>query len=774
MQKFGIGQSVRRVEDQRFLTGHGRFVDDTNLPRQCHGVPVLSTHAHARIRKVDVQRAQAAPGVLCVLTGAEVVLDKLGGTPPLFMPEDLGGPKGYRTFRPLLVSDKVRCVGDRVAYVVAETEDEARDAALLVDIDYEPLPAVVTPDDATRAGAARVYDDCDGNKCCEMAFGDQAATDAAFATAKHVVRLRLESNRVSANALEPRAALGDYDRSTDTYTLYSSNQNPHGMRQMIAGAVFHIPETKLRVIAPDVGGGFGMKADAYPEDALVLWASKRIGRPVKWVATRSESLLGDTHGRDQVVQGEMALDDNGKILAIRARSMHSFGAYVVSAAVQPTLMGLRFIPSVYRVKVFHGISQGIFTNTPPTSVYRGAGRPEAAYLTERLLDRAAVELGIDPVEIRRRNLIPASAMPWTTPSGFQYDSGDFAALLDRCQALGDWSGFAKRREASARAGKLRGRAVTFFIEMGGVFNDRMELRFDPGAGVTIVAGTHSHGQGHATVFAQLVSEWLSVPFESIRFVQGDTDQVTFGRGTYAARSSLVGGCALKLAADDVIAKARSMAAHLMEAAESDLEFKAGRFEIAGTDRSMAFTDVAKAFFAPFGLPPKFTLGLSGTGSYSAEPPNFPNGCHSCEVEVDPETGVIRLDRYSAVDDVGRAMNPLICEGQVQGGLAQGIGQAMHEHVVFDGASGQLLAGSFLDYTMPRADDLPSFALALAEVPSTTNPLGIKGVGEAGAIGAPPTVINALLDALRPLGVHDISMPATPLRVWQAIRSAARP
>jgi aerobic carbon-monoxide dehydrogenase large subunit len=771
MQRFGIGQPVRRVEDQRFLTGHGRYVDDTNLPRQCYGVPVLSIHAHARIRRIDTTRAAAAPGVICVLTGADALADRLGGTPPNFMPEDLGGPKGYRTFRTLLVTDKVRCVGDRLAYVVAETENQARDAATLVDIDYAPLPAVVSPEEAIRPGAALVYDDCAGNKCCEISFGDQAATDAAFASAKHIVRLRLESNRVSANAIEPRAAIGDYDAASGTYTLYSSNQNPHGMRQTLAKSVFHIPETMLRVIAPDVGGGFGMKADAYPDDALVLWASKRTGRPVKWVATRAESLLGDTHGRDQVVHGEMALDASGTILAIRARSMHSFGAYVVSAAVQPTLMGLRFIPSVYTVKAFHGISQGIFTNTPPTSVYRGAGRPEAVYLTERLLDQAALALGIDPVEIRRRNLIPASAMPWSTPTGFQYDTGDFAMLLGRCQTLGDWQGFAKRREASARVGKLRGRAVSFFIEMGGVFNDRMELRFDPGAGVSIVAGTHSHGQGHATVFAQLVAEWLGVPFESIRYVQGDTDQVTFGRGTYAARSSLVGGCALRVAADDVIAKARAMAAHLMEAPESDIEFKVGRFNIVGTDRSMAFTDVAKAFFMPFHLPPKFTLGLSGAGSYAAEPPNFPNGCHSCEVEVDPETGKVRLDRYTAIDDVGRALNPLICEGQVQGGLAQGIGQALHEHVIFDGESGQLLAGSFLDYTMPRADDLPDFDLALAEVPSTTNPLGIKGVGEAGAIGAPPTIINALLDALRPLGVQDFSMPATPLRVWQAIQRA---
>jgi aerobic carbon-monoxide dehydrogenase large subunit len=771
MQRFGIGQPVRRVEDQRFLTGHGRYVGDINLPRQCYGVPVLSIHAHARIRQINVERASAAPGVVCVLTGADALADKLGGTPPNFMPENLGGPKGYRTFRPLLVTDKVRCVGDRVAYVVAETEEQARDAASLVDIDYVSLPTVVSPEDAIRPGAAKVYDDCEGNKCCEMSFGDLAATDAAFAGAKHIVRLRLESNRVSANAIEPRVAIGDFDIASGTYTLYSSNQNPHGMRQTLAGAVFHIPETMLRVVAPDVGGGFGMKADAYPDDALVLWASKRTGRPVKWVATRAESLLGDTHGRDQVAQGEMALDANGKILAIRAHSMHSFGAYVVSAAVQPTLMALRFIPSVYTVKAFYGNSQGIFTNTPPTSVYRGAGRPEAVYLTERLLDRAAAELGIDPVEIRRRNLIPASAMPWSTPTGFQYDSGDFAMLLERCQMLGDWQGFAKRREASARAGKLRGRAMSFFIEMGGVFNERMELRFDPGAGVSIVAGTHSHGQGHATVFAQLVAEWLGIPFESIRYVQGDTDQVAFGRGTYAARSSLVGGCALRFAADDVIAKARAMAAHLMEAPETDIEFKAGRFNIVGTDRSMSFTDVAKAFFMPFHLPTKFTLGLSGAGSFAAEPPNFPNGCHSCEVEVDPETGEVRLERYAAVDDVGRALNPLICEGQVQGGLAQGIGQAMHEHVVFDGESGQLLAGSFLDYTMPRADDLPDFDLALAEVPSTTNPLGIKGVGEAGAIGAPPTIINALLDALRPLGVKDFSMPATPLRVWQAIQAA---
>ncbi|HLB15185.1 MAG TPA: xanthine dehydrogenase family protein molybdopterin-binding subunit, partial [Burkholderiales bacterium] len=723
------------------------------------------------IRGIDVRAAVAAPGVLCVLTAADARADNLGGMPPLFMPEDMGGPKGYRTFKPLLAGDKARHVGERIAFVVAETQAQAREAAELVAVDWEPLPAVVNVEDAVRDGAPRIWEEWTSNVAFPLMMGNKQATDAAFAGAKHVVSLRLENNRLSANALEPRGAIGDYSPADESYTLYTSTQNPHGVRQVLCQAVFKMPETKLRVVAYDVGGGFGMKGDTYPEEGLVLWASRRLGRPVKWTATRSESIMGDDHGRDQVVHCEMALDDNGKILAIRAQAVHAVGAYVTGAAVVPVLYALKLIPNVYTVPALHVATRAMFTNTVPTGPYRGAGRPEAVYVTERLLDLAARELKVDPVEIRRRNYIAPGAMPYTTPTGFVYDSGEFAKLTDKCLELADWKGYAARKSATEKKGRLRGRGMIYYIEDCGVFNDRMELRFDPSGMVTIVAGTFSHGQGHATTYAQMVAEWLGVPFENIRFVQGDTDQVPFGRGTYASRSAMLGGSALKMAADAVIEKARPMAAQMLEAAAGDLSFNDGRFQITGTDRSIALVDVAKAFYRPVGLPKQFGIGLEASGAWAADPQSFPNGCHVCEVEVDPETGAVTIDRYAVVDDVGRVINPLVCEGQVQGGLAQGIGQALLEVVAYDNESGQLLSGSFSDYAMPRADDLPAFDLEFIEVPCKTNPIGVKGVGEAGSVGAPPTVMNAILDALRPLGVEHVDMPATPRRVWEAIRAA---
>jgi carbon-monoxide dehydrogenase large subunit len=771
MNKFGIGQPVRRVEDQRFLTGRSRYVDDIELSHQAYGAVVASPHAHARIRGVDVSAASAAPGVLCVLTGADARREGLGGMPPLFMPEDMGGPKGYRTSRPLLAADKARYVGDRVAFVVAEHLAQAREAAELVEVDYEPLPAVVNVEDAVKDGAPRIWEEWSSNVAFPLMMGSKDATDAAFAKAAHTVSLRLENNRLSANAMEPRGAIGDYSPADDSFTLYTSTQNPHGIRTVLSQAVFKMPETKLRVVAHDVGGGFGMKGDTYPEEGLVLWASRRLGRPVKWTATRSESLAGDDHGRDQVVHGEMALDANGKILAIRAQALQAVGAYVVGAAVVPVVYSLKLIPNVYAVPAVHVASRAVFTNTVPTHPYRGAGRPEAVYLTERLLDLAAQKLGLDPIELRRRNYLASGAMPYTTPTGFVYDSGEFARLTDRCLELADWKGYAARKSATEKRGRLRGRAMIYYIEDCGVFNDRMELRFDPGGTLTIVAGTFSHGQGHATTYAQMVSDWLGVPFEKIRFVQGDTDQVSFGRGTYASRSAMVGGNALRAAADTLIEKAKPLAAHLLEAAAGDLSFKEGRFHITGTDRSIPLVDVARAFYRPVGLPKQFGIGLEASGAFGSDPQNFPNGCHICEVEVDPETGIVTIDRYTVVDDVGRVINPLVCEGQIQGGLAQGIGQALLENVVFDRESGQLVSGSFSDYAMPRADDLPAFDLDFIEVPCRTNPLGVKGVGEAGSVGAPPTVINAILDALRPLGVGHVDMPATPRRVWEAIRAA---
>lgn len=770
MNKFGIGQPVPRVEDPRFITGRGRYVDDIELPHQCHGVVVMSPHAHARIRRVDTAKAKAADGVLAVLTGADVVADKLGSLAPP-MPEDMGGPKGFRSLRAILAADKVRAVGDRVAFVVAETIEQARTAAELLEIDYEPLPAVITVEDAVKPGAPAVWDEAPNNVSFTLMMGNKDATDAAFASAKHVVKLKLNNTRITANSIEPRAAIGQYHPDGDNYTLYSTSQNPHGTRSTVAGQVLKIPETKLRVISPDVGGGFGMKHGGYPEDALVVWASRHVGgRPVKWVSTRSEALLGDSQGRDQVVTGELALDERGKVLGLRVNALHAMGSHVFGASMVVPLFAMRLAPGVYQIPAVHCIGKAVFTNTIPLAPYRGAGRPEATYLIEQLLDRAAKVIGIDPIEIRRRNFIPSSAMPHKIQTGITYDSGDFVHVMDECLKVADWNGFAKRSAESKKNGKLRGRGIGYFLEEAAVFNDRMVLRFDPSGMLTILAGTHSHGQGHQTVYAQMVTEWLGVPFENVRFVQGDTDAVPIGRGSYGSRSMHVGGNALKKAADNIIEKAKPMAAMMMEAAAGDIEFKDGSFRIVGTDRAMKLTDVAKAFYRPAMLPPQFDVGLEASGTFAAEPPNYPNGCHVCEVEVDPETGFVTLARYAAVDDVGKIMNHLLCEGQIHGGVAQGVGQALMEAIVFD-AEGQLVTGSFQDYAMPRAEDFPDLVSELTEVPAKTNPLGVKGAGEAGATGAPPAVIGAILDALKPLGIDQIDMPATPSRVWAAIQAS---
>src|SRR5437667_290318 len=561
MAKFGIGQAVRRVEDQRFLLGQGRYVDDISLPGQCYGVTVLSPHAHARIKRIDVAKAKAAPGVLCVLTGADAMAEKLGSFTAHLMPEDFGAPKGHRTFQPILNAEKVRFVGDRVAFVVAETLSEARDAAELVEVDYEPLPTVVNLEDAAKDGAAKVWDDCP--------------------------------------------------------------QGNVGFRLM-----------------------FGNKGNPFPDDALVFWAGRRLRRPVKWVASRSESMLTDHCGRETVYYGELALDEHGKILALRARCLFQLGAYFVGAALAAGAFSVRFIPEAYDIQTMHIMSQGLFTNTSQSGPYRGAGRPEAAYFMERLIEHAARVIGIDPAEIRRRNLIAPNKLPYATPTLWNYDSGEFQRLMDKCIELSDWNGYAARKKASQNAGKLRGHAVSYYIEFGGIFNERMELRFDPGGTLTILGGTHSHGQGHATVFAQLVHEWLDVPLEDIRYVQGDTAQVPIGRGTYGARSAIVGGNALKAASEAIIAKGKVLAAALMEADAADIEFKDGQYRVVGTDKAITITDVAKAAYAPMGpLTDKFGVGLEASGSFSPNPPSHPNGAHVCELEVDPETGDVVIDRY---------------------------------------------------------------------------------------------------------------------------------
>ncbi len=769
--KFGIGQPVTRFEDPRFITGRGRYVDDIDLPRIAFGATVMSPHAHARIKRIDIAKAKAAPGVLAVLTSADLEADKLGAFSPV-MPEDMGGPKGYRTLRSILAIGKVRAVGERVAFVVAETLTQAKDAAELVEVDYEPLPAVINVEDAVKPGAPAVWDEAPNNVAVGLMMGNKDAVDAAFAKAKHVVSLKVTNSRVHASTIEPRAAIGQYHPDSDSYTLYSTTQNPHGTRQHVAGNVLKVTESKLRVISPDVGGGFGMKSGGYPEDGLVVWASRRIGgRPVKWTSTRSEAFVGDAHGRDQVVTGSLALDERGKILALRVEALHQMGSHVFEAGIVVPLYAIKLAPGVYNIPAVHASAKAVLTHTTPMAPYRGAGRPEATFLIEQLIERAARVIGVDPIEIRRRNFIPATAMPHKIAhSHMTYDSGDFMHVMDECLKLADWNGFSKRAAASKKNGKLRGRGVGYFLEEAAVFNDKMVIRFDPSGAVTIVAGTHSHGQGHQTVYAQMVHEWLGVPIDTIRFIQGDTDEVPIGRGTYGSRSMHVGGNALKRAADAIIEKAKPMAAMMMEAAAGDLEFRDGSFRIVGTDRALPLTAVAMSLHRPVMLPPGFELGLEASGTFSAEPSNYPNGCHVCEVEIDPETGTVTLDRYAAVDDVGKVMNRLLCEGQIHGGVAQGVGQALMEAIVYD-SDGQLVTGSFQDYVMPRAEDFPDMVSELIEVPATTNPLGIKGAGEAGATGAPPAVISAILDALKPLGIEHIDMPATPSRVWAAIRAS---
>jgi carbon-monoxide dehydrogenase large subunit len=770
-----FGQSILRVEDRALLTGRGRYVDDLSLPGQAHGVLVYSSHAHARIRSVDTSRARRCPGVLCILTGEDVARRGLGGLSPLFMPEDAGGPKAYRTSRPILAHDEVRHVGDRIAFCVAATAAQAHEATDLVAVDYEPLPCVTEVTAATAPDAPLVWPSVAHNTCFTLQMGDAAATARAFAGAAHRVELDLVNNRVTACSMEPRGAIGHYDAGDDSFVLYSSTQNPHRIRETLAQSVFRVPEAKLRVVGSDVGGGFGMKGDTYPEEALVLLASQVIGRPVKWIASRSEAFVLDSAGRDQRVHAEMALDRDGCIMALRAKALHNVGAYMVGAALVPLLFSLKLIPNVYRVATLDLSTSAVFTHTAPTMPYRGAGRPEAVYVVERLLDLAAREMKIDRLEIRRRNFIDAAALPYRTPTGMVYDSGDFCAAADACAELADWAGYEARRRSSQQDRKLRGRAIVPYIEDTGVFNDRMELRFDPSGAVTIAAGTFSHGQSHATTYSQCVSDWLGIPIGQIRFLQGDTHLVSFGRGTYASGSAIIGGSALRLAADSLIEKAKHLAGFLLEASERDLEFRDGTFRVAGTDRAISITDVAKAAYHPARLPKELRAGLEASAFFAAEPPAFPNGCHVCEVEIDPTTGQVTVDRYTAVDDFGRLINPLIVSGQVHGALAQGLGQALGEHVVYD-EGGQLLTASFLDYALPRADGVPAFTLAFNEQPCRTNPLGVKGAGEGGCVAAPPAIINAVLDALEPLGVRQLDMPASPERIWRAAKSwdLARP
>jgi aerobic carbon-monoxide dehydrogenase large subunit len=781
MANTGIGAAVRRKEDYRFLTGQGNFVDDMNRAGQAYACFVRSVVAHAKIKSINSKKAAGAPGVIAVFTGDDLAADGIGTMPCGFAPD--GGPIKEPP-RPALAQKKVRYVGDLVAVIVAETLAQARDAAELLKIDYQELPAVISMDDAVRPGGAQLHDDVPNNICFEWGLGDKAATDAAFNRAARVVTLDLVNNRKIPNAIEPRAAISEYDAGSDRYTLYTTTQNPHVIRLLMGAFVLKIPEHKLRIVSPDVGGGFGSKIPHYPEEAVITWAAKKVGRPVKWTAERSESFLSDTHGRDHITHAELALDSNAKFLGLRVKTTANMGAYLSTfGPLIPTYLYAPVLAGQYATPAVRCDVKAVFTNTAPVDAERGAGRPEATYLVERIVDKAARELGMDPVEIRRRNLIPPDAFPYATPVVVQYDSGNYARILDAALKLADYAGFAARRQQAKARGKLRGIGLSAYIEacglapsnVAGIIGARAglyeaaEVRLHPTGTVSVFTGSHAHGQGHETAFAQIVADKLGVPIENVEIVHGDTDRVPFGMGTYGSRSVSVGGSAIVKAIDKIIAKGKKIAAHKFEAAETDIEFAGGSFRVAGTDKSVAIGDVTLTAYVPHNYPlDKLEPGLDESAFYDPLNFTFPAGCHICEVEIDPDTGVTEIVKWTAVDDFGKVINPMIVEGQVHGGIAHGVGQALFESCIYDKDTGQLLTGSMVDYSLPRADHLPDIKLGFTETLCPHNPLGVKGCGEAGAIAAPPAVINAIIDAT---GIEQIDMPATPEKVWRAMQSS---
>jgi carbon-monoxide dehydrogenase large subunit len=771
MGQFGIGQGIKRVEDVRLLRGGGRYLDDVNVPGQTYAVIVRSPHAHARLRDFDISAAQRAPGVIAVFTAADLAKDGLGTmVMTLKRKRPDGSPMFARPHRGL-TQDRVRYVGDPIALVVAETRAQAEDAADLVQVDYQPLPSVTSTAEAPQPGSAAVWDECPDNISNVFESGDKVATEAAFARAHRVVRRRYIITRVHAQYMEPRGSLGAWDPIEERYTLFADVQYPHRVRSALATNILRVPEHKIRVVAGDVGGGFGTKGWQYPEHRLVLWAARRLGRPVKWACERREAILADEHARDNVTEAELALDAEGHFVGLRVRTLANVGAYVSSDRnLLATFSNVATLVGVYTIPVAHVQVTSVLSHTNSTAPYRGAGRPEATYVIERLIDDAARELGLDAVELRRRNLIPTAKMPYKTPLGVTYDCGDFAGGMEKALKLADVAGFPARREAARARGRLRGLAVVNAIERAaGPQPEFAEIRFAPSGTASIFMGTKNQGQGHETTFKQILYERLGLDPATVRFVDGDTDQVGFGMGSMGSRSTVIGGTALWMAADKVVAKGRKIAAKMLEAADADIAFADGRFKVVGTDRAVGIAEVARAAFQPAQLPPGVEPGLYETGTFSPPSDTWPNGCHVCEVEVDPDTGAVALARYTIVDDVGTVINPLTLKGQIHGGIAQGVGQALMEQIVYEPESGQLLTGSFMDYAMPRADDFCDIVIESNPVPTKLNPLGAKGAGEAGTVGALPVVVNAVMDALAPLGVRELDMPASPERVWRAIQ-----
>jgi carbon-monoxide dehydrogenase large subunit len=782
MNANGIGAAVRRKEDQRFITGHGRYTDDVTFPGQAHAYFVRSPHAHARIKSINTAKASKMPGVIAILTGDDVAKDKIGNLICGWTINFRDGRPMRAGAHPILAQGKVRYVGDQLAVVIAETKNHAKLAAAAVKVDYEVLPHVVDTAKAIKSGVT-IHDVAPDNHVFDWALGNEAETNAAIANAHHVTKMEIINNRLVPNAMEVRCANANYDAATEHFTVYCNSQNPHVLRLVLSAFHGLAPENKIRVISPDMGGGFGSKIPIYAEEVVCTWACRKVGRPVKWTSERTEAFQADAHGRDHVTTAELATDRDGNITALRVKTVAAMGGYLSSfGPLIPTVLYAPLLSGQYAIPNVFMHVDGVYTNTAPTDAYRGAGRPEAAYLVERIVETAARELKVDPAEFRRRNMV--KTFPHQTPVFVAYDNGNYIAALDKALEMHDYRGFAARKSDSARRGKLRGVGFSAYIEACGLapsniagalgsavgFWESAEIRVNPAGSVEVLTGTHSHGQGHETTFAQVVADRLGIDIGQVSVVHGDTDKVQFGMGTYGSRSGAVGITAMLKALDKIEAKGKRVAAALMEASVEDVEFKDGHFSVKGTDKKMAFGSVALSSYIPHKFnPQEIEPGLKETAFYDPTNFVFPAGVHICEVEVDAETGHTDIVAYTAVDDFGTIINPMIVEGQVQGGVAQGIGQALNEGCVYDDSSGQLLTGSYMDYGMPRAQTMPhvkSFKLGFTNTPATANPLGLKGCGEAGAIAATPAVINAITDAI---GVRDIAMPATPATVWQAMQ-----
>jgi len=780
MSATGIGARVKRVEDQRFVTGKGHYVDDVNREGQTHAHFLRSPHAHAKINKIDATAALAMDGVHAVLTGEDLAADGIGPLPCGWMIHSKDGSPMITPGHPCLAQGKVRYVGDPVCVIIATSVELARDAAEAIEVDYDVLPAVTDVHEAQK-GAVVIHDEAPKNTAYEWEIGDKSAVETAFSNAHHVTKIDLYNNRLVPNAMEPRAAVAEYDSGTGHTTVWTTSQNPHVARLVMSAFLNLAPEHKLRVIAPDVGGGFGSKIYVYPEETVCAWASKKVGKPVKWTSDRTEAFLSDAHGRDHTTRAELAMDERGRFLAMRVKTLANVGGYMnLFASSVPTYLYATLLSGQYDIPAIYAEVDAVYTTTTPVDAYRGAGRPEATFVVERLVEVAAREMGLDPVTLRKRNFI--RKFPHQTPVIMAYDIGDYHASLNKAVEAIDYKGFGKRKREAARRGKIRGIGFSTYIEACGIAPSQAvgslgagvglwesaEVRVNPVGTVEVLTGSHSHGQGHETTFAQLVADRLGIPFENVSIVHGDTDKVQFGMGTYGSRSGAVGMSAVSKALDKVVAKGKKIAAHLLEAAEADIDFKDGNFTVKGTDKAIDWTSLALGAYVAHGFPPQeIEPGLKETSFYDPTNFTFPAGCHVCEVEIDPDTGKTEIANWVAVDDFGTVINPMIVEGQVHGGIAQGVGQALLEGTRYD-EDGQLLSGSFMDYTMPRADNLPSFTVETTVTECPSNPLGMKGCGEAGAIAAPVAVVNAITDAL---GHEDLEMPASPQTVWRAVQKS---